>query len=71
MSPPTVSSRPGDYATHRQQLLAHCLWMHGIAPDYALGAAGRYESDSQGALKGFSAEVRRAITNPQPKEQST
>lgn len=69
MKPPTVSCRPGDYATHRAQLLAHCLWMHEIVPEYARTAASGYERNSAGALTGLSAEFKAAVA-AQPKEKT-
>lgn len=63
-------AKPGDFVTHRKELLEHCLQMAKFDDRYARSAATSYEAKSEGALPGFAAEVAAAIeqqkTTPQP-----
>jgi hypothetical protein len=54
---------------HKQAILAHCLWMAKLDPDYAVWAAGWYERNEPALLKNLQAkvqqEVRRDAVSPQ------
>lgn len=50
-----------DYATHRQRMLRHCLWLANVDQQYAKWAAGQYEQQSHGVLDGLHARVVQTI----------
>jgi len=46
---------------HKAAILAHCLWMAELDPDYATWAAGWYEANEPVLLKNLEAKVRQEI----------
>ena len=46
---------------HKALILAHCLWMAQLDPEYAIHAAGWYEANQPWLLKNLQAKVRQAV----------
>lgn len=47
---------------HKARILAHCLWMAERDPEYAVWAAGWYETNEPELLRNLQAKVQQEIT---------
>lgn len=51
---------------HKQSILAHCLSMARVDPEYAVWAAGWYERNEPALLKNLQAKVEQAVGRASP-----
>ena len=50
---------------HKARILAHCLWMAELDPEYAIHAAGWYEANQPWLLTNLQAKVRQEVRRQQ------